>query len=145
MPAGTLARVRPHVVHGFRKGVEPARDASPGIDDLSPEGVSWTFEMRGAKVIEHRLRPEDAGVESHKLADLAGGDPDENAEAMRKLFAGADGAYRKSVQYAGALALLAASEDEIDTLPTKAQAIGAALSDGSAADVLARLVDYSHR
>ena len=48
------------------------------------------------------------------------------------------------MQYAGALALLAASEDELETLPAKAEQIGEALSSGAAKGVLARLVDYSH-
>ena len=139
-----LGGERAFVVHGFRAGIEPGAAAPPGIDDLSPEGISWVFEMRGEQIIERRLTPADAGLPEHPLADLAGGEPEENAQAMRELFDGAEGAYRTSVQYAGALALLAGSEDELDSLPAKAEQIGEALSSGAAKDVLARLVDYSH-
>jgi anthranilate phosphoribosyltransferase len=139
-----LGSKRAFVVHGFAEGVEPGLASAPGIDDLSPDGVSWAFEVRGDAIMEHHLRPGDAGVEVHRLSDLSGGDPLQNAEAMRELFAGAPGAYRESVRYAGALALLAASDDEIDSLPEKAKLIGEVLSNGRAAGVLARLVDYSH-
>ncbi len=140
---GALGSERVFVVHGFLRGVEPGAQAAPGLDDLSPDGISWVYEWREGQLAEHRLRPEDAGLRAHPLSEIAGGDPASNAEALRALLAGAPGAYRASVQYAGALALLAASDEEIEALPRFAVQIGEVLDNGAAADVLARLVDYS--
>lgn len=141
---GALGAERAFVVHGYLAGVEPTPTAKPGLDDLSPDGISVLMQWRAGRVTEHRIRPEDAGLEPSPLAEIAGGDPKSNAQALRELLAGAPGGYRQSVQYAGALALLVASDEDLDALPKFAARIGQALDDGSAAGVLARLVDYSH-
>jgi anthranilate phosphoribosyltransferase len=146
--AGGSERV--FVVHGFRSGTAAVADAEPGIDDLSTEGESLVVEWKqgtDSELRTHRLKPEDAGLERAPIEELSGGDPQENADALRRLLAGEQGAYRMAVQYAGALALLVARDDdfnELDRLPALARQIGAALSDGSAATVLGRLVEASH-
>lgn len=63
--------------------------------------------------------------------------------ALRRVLAGEVGPYRTSVQYSGALALLAAGDEDVAALPGLAGRIGAALDDGRASEVLARLVATS--
>lgn len=140
---GELGSERVFVVHGFRAGVAAAEDASPGIDDLSPEGESLVLEWSGGRVRRHVVRPEHAGLAATSLSGLAGEDPAGNAEALRRLLAGEKGPYRTSVQYSGALALLVAGDGEISQLPALAARIGAVLDDGSAGRVLAALVACS--
>jgi anthranilate phosphoribosyltransferase len=142
---GALGSERVFVVHGFSAGVRAAPSASPGIDDLSPEGESLVVEWRDGQVLEHVLRRADFGLEDRPLAELAGGDPSDNAEALTRVLAGEPGAYRDAVIHAGALGLLVASDEAISTLPTHAERIAAVLDDGSAAQTLATLIERSHR
>jgi anthranilate phosphoribosyltransferase len=138
---GRLGSERVFVVHGFSRGVSAGPDAPPGIDDLSPEGESWVVELQRGARVEHVLSPADADLEPVPLAELAGGDPADNARAMRALFAGEKGAYRTAVQLSGALTLLVAGDEPLAALPAHARRIGEVLDDGSAAAVLARLLE----
>jgi len=145
---GAMGSERVFVVHGFRAGVE-AETASPrGIDDLSPEGASLVVEWHNGERHEHRLTPADAGLESHPLSALAGGDPGDNAQAMRQLFdgdaAGDLAAYRSAVIFAGALGLAVAGDEPLTTLPTAARRIAAAIDEGRARETLQKLVELSH-
>jgi anthranilate phosphoribosyltransferase len=142
---GTLGSERVFVVHGFLAGV-PAEAGSPaGIDDLSPEGESLVIEWRDGELFEHVLRRNDFGLPEQPLRDLAGGDPVDNAEALRRVLAGEPGAYRNAVIHAGALALLVAGDQPISALPSQAERIAAVLDDGTAAQTLAELIQVSHR
>lgn len=138
-----LGSQRVLVVHGFRAGVPAAEDAPWGIDDLSPEGESLVAEAHGGTVTRWVLTPEQVGLERFGLEEIAGGDPAENAEALRAVLEGAPGRYRDAVVYSGAAALLAAGEDARATLPEKAARIAAALDDGSARATLDALIETS--
>jgi anthranilate phosphoribosyltransferase len=142
---GTLGSERVFVVHGFRAGVPAGPRSSPGIDDLSPEGESLVVEWRESELVEHVLRRADFGLPEQPLADLAGGDPQRNAAALRRVLAGERGAYRDAVIHAGALALLVAGDEPISTLPDQARRIAAVLDDGSAAALLDRLIQLTSR
>jgi len=78
------------------------------------------------------------------LAEIAGGDPAENAAALRELLGGAPGRYRDAVIYSGAAALLVAGDEPRAVLPQLAQRVAAALDDGSAAATLEALVRVSN-
>lgn len=144
---GALGSERVFVVHGLLAGSD-----RPGIDDLSPEGPTRVAEWHRGELRTHTLRPADAGLPEVPIAALAGEDPAGNARALRDLLTRdppQDGAapglsaYRTSVQYSGALALLVAGDDGLEALPEHARTIGAALADGRAAGVMARLVAAS--
>lgn len=144
---GALGSERVFVVHGFRQGDGPGPDGRPGIDDLSPEGPSRVaqWDRAAGRVTTHVLTPASAELPEVPLSGLAGGDPPQNAEALRRLLEGEDGPYRVAVQFSGALALLAARDDKtLADLPALAREIGAALDDGRAASTLAKLVATSH-
>jgi anthranilate phosphoribosyltransferase len=141
---GALGSRRVLVVHGFRAGVSAAADAPAGIDDLSPEGESLVVEHRAGVLRSLVLTPEDAGLARFGLAELAGGSPLDNAQALAALVDGEVGAYRAAVQYGGALALVAAGDGDLSALPQYAAAIGRALDDGAVRRVLDELVRVSH-
>ncbi|MFV8756209.1 anthranilate phosphoribosyltransferase [Nannocystaceae bacterium ST9] len=142
---GVLGSERVFVVHGFARGVPASPESPAGIDDLSSEGESLVVEVQAGELREHVLRPADAGIDEHALHELAGGDPQDNALALRRLLAGqGEPAYRDAVAYAGALALLVAGEEPIAALPRHAQRIFGVLADGSAARVLDGLIQRSH-
>lgn len=147
---GELGSERVFVVHGFCPGDRAAPNSRPGIDDLSPDGESLVAHMRrGAngqiKVETFTLRPADAGLPATPLAGIAGGTPQENADALRELLAGAPGPYRTAVQYSGALSLLVAGDQPLTELPKLAAKIGEVLDNGKAREVLASLAEGSRQ
>ncbi|HLT39870.1 MAG TPA: anthranilate phosphoribosyltransferase, partial [Enhygromyxa sp.] len=142
---GALGSERVFVVHGFLAGVSASPEAPAGIDDLSPEGESLVVEWHDGELFEHVLRRADLGLPEQPLRDLAGGDPADNADALRRVLSGEPGPYRDAVVHAGALGLLVAGDQPISALSSHAERIAAVLDDGSAAQTLARLIEVSHR
>lgn len=140
---GTLGGERVFVVHGFLAGVAASPLAPAGIDDLSPEGESLVVEWHDGELFEHVLRRADFGLSEQPLRDLAGGDPADNARALRRVLSGEPGAYRNAVIHAGALALLVAGEEPISTLSRHAERIAGVLDDGSATRTLTELIDFT--
>jgi len=80
-----------------------------GLDELSIDGPSLTAALNCGNV-PARLVPEDAGLPSHSLEELRGGDAAYNAAALRRLLSGEAGAYRDAVLLNAAAALVLAGE-----------------------------------
>jgi anthranilate phosphoribosyltransferase len=80
-----------------------------GLDELSPEGASRVVSI-GDVSLPSRITPADAGLPSHPLISLRGGDARENATALRKLLQGERGPYRDAVLLNAAAALVVAGE-----------------------------------
>ena len=59
---------------------------------------------------EFEVSPEDAGLPEHPFEAILGGDPAQNAAALRALLAGERGAYRDAVALNAAAALLIAGK-----------------------------------
>ncbi|MGZ4381721.1 MAG: anthranilate phosphoribosyltransferase [Gaiellaceae bacterium] len=96
--ADVLARLgarRAFVVHG-----------AAGIDELSPAGPNLVCEVVDGDVHEREIDPLDLGVPRCDPAELRGGSPEENAQVIREVFAGRDGAARDAIllNAAGAIA-----------------------------------------
>lgn len=139
-----LGSTRVMVAHGFREGVTASADAPWGIDDLSPEGETLVAHGHHGIVERWVLTPEQAGIERFGIEEIAGGDPAENALALRAVLEGAPGRYREAVIYSGAAGLLVAGEQGPEALPELAGRIATALDDGSAAATLDALVKASN-
>ena len=78
-----------------------------GLDELSIAGTSYIAAI-GLPGFMTALRPEDAGLPSHPLEALRGGDAAFNAAALRRLLDGEPGAYRDAVVLNSAAALIVA-------------------------------------
>jgi len=78
------------------------------------------------------------GLPRATLADLAGGAPAENAQALRDLLAGAAGPYRDIVLINAAAAFLVA--DKVETLREGVELAASVIDDGRAAQALERLI-----
>lgn len=78
-----------------------------GLDELSTEGASIAVSV-GDVSLPTRITPEDAGLPRHPLSAIRGGDPAENAFALRALLKGRPGAYRDAVVLNAAAALVVA-------------------------------------
>lgn len=100
-----------------------------GLDELSIEGTSYMAAI-GLPPLPAELRPEDAGLPSHPLEDLRGGDAAYNAEALRRLLIGEAGAYRDAVLLNSAAALVVAgqAEDWFEGVEEAAEAIDKGLA-----------------
>lgn len=61
----------------------------PGMDEISPLGITHVRELRGtASITEWTIDPGALGYDGLDAADLAGGDPAENAMIVRAVLAG---------------------------------------------------------
>jgi anthranilate phosphoribosyltransferase len=112
-----------------------------GIDELSPSGTSLVVEVRNGDIHEWELDPRSLGIEPSDPADLRGGDPAENATAIRRVLAGETGARRHAVALNAAGALVAAGV--VADLGEGLGAATSAIDSGEAGGTLERLVAFS--
>jgi anthranilate phosphoribosyltransferase len=126
-----LGAHRAYVVHG-----------AGGIDELSPVGPNLVAEVMDGEVFERRLDPEsELGIPRCSVEDLRGGSPVENAEAIREVFAGADGGRRDAIllNAAGAIAAGGHAADLREGLEVARRTIDS----GAAAERLELLIGFS--
>ncbi len=65
---------------------------SDGLDEVTTTGRSRIAEVRCGEVAVYEVAPERFGIERAELAELAGGEPEANAEAMVRVLGGEGGA-----------------------------------------------------
>jgi len=100
-----------------------------GLDELSIAGTSYMAAV-GLPGMSAEIRPEDAGLLSHPLEELRGGDAAFNADALRRMLLGEPGAYRDAVILNSAAALIVAgqAEDWLEGAEEAAEAIDKGLA-----------------
>jgi anthranilate phosphoribosyltransferase len=129
---GALGAERAWVVHG------------EGLDEMTTTGGTQVAEWRaGAGVRLFHVTPEAVGLPRAALADLAGGDPAANAEAIRRLLAGEPGPYRDVVLLNAAAALLVA--EKVETLHEGVELGAATIDEGRAQGALDALIETTRR
>ena len=89
------------------------------------------------------VRPEYLGLNTVLLAALKGGTPEDNADAIRELLAGARGPFRDIVLLNAAAALIVAGK--ADDLPSGMAQAAEAIDRGRAKEVLTRLIAETER
>ncbi len=113
-----------------------------GLDEITPTGTTWVSELKDGEVTSFEIQPEDAGIKRWTLDDLKGGEPAENAEALREVLKGAKNAFRDaSIMTAGAALVVA---DKAPDLKTGTAMAAAAIDDGRALKTLDKLVEVSN-
>jgi anthranilate phosphoribosyltransferase len=125
-----LGARRAFVVHG-----------AAGIDELSPVGPNLVAEVVDGDVRERELDPGELGVPRCAPEELAGGTPEENAAAIREVFAGRHGGARSAIllNAAGAIAAGGHAADLREGLELAREAVDS----GRAGERLEQLVAYS--
>src|SRR5437016_5488884 len=93
-----LGTLRAFVVHG-----------ADGLDEISNTGESRLSEVREGLVRSYTVQPEDFGLPRATIADLQGGDRQQNAQIIRDLLARQPGARRDIVLMNASAALVAGS------------------------------------
>ena len=83
--------------------------SNEGLDEMAPTGPISVWEFReDGKVTETEFDPTvELGLEKVTVADLKGGEPEVNAQAMRDLFAGKDVPFRTTALLNAASAIVA--------------------------------------
>jgi anthranilate phosphoribosyltransferase len=127
-----LGTHRAFVVHG-----------ADGLDEISNTGDSQLSEVREGAVRTFSVRPEDFGFSRASIADLRGGDREQNAQIIRELLAGAQGARRDIVLMNAAAALVAGGRAR--ELREGVEHAARSLDSGAARDRLERLIAFSQK
>ena len=127
-----LGSRRVWVVHG-----------SDGLDEMTTTGPTSVVAIEDGEIRRFEVVPEEAGLSRTSADGLKGGDPAQNAAALRAVLGGARIPYRDIavLNAAGALVIAGAARDLAEGAAMAAEA----LDDGRAAATLERLVAASNR
>ena len=125
-----LGATRAFVVHG-----------AGGIDELSPSGPNFVCEVVNGDIRARNIDPLEFGLPRCDPAELRGGSPEENAGAIRRVFAGEDGGRRSAIllNAAGAIAAGGHADDLREGLELAREAVDS----GAAAARLDALIAFT--
>jgi anthranilate phosphoribosyltransferase len=112
-----------------------------GLDELTTTGVSNVRALNKGAIVEFVVDPAAHGLAPATADDLRGGEPEANAEAVRRVLAGEPGAHRDVVLLNAGAALVVAGR--ASDLTAGILAAAAAIDDGRAERTLADLVRVS--
>jgi anthranilate phosphoribosyltransferase len=112
-----------------------------GIDELSPAGPNFVCEVVSGSVRARNIDPLELGVARCDPSELRGGSPEENAAAIRAVFAGENGGRRSAIllNAAGAIAAGGHAEDLREGLELARKAVDS----GAAATRLEELIAFT--
>jgi anthranilate phosphoribosyltransferase len=111
-----------------------------GADEVSICGATRVVQLADGAITEFEVSPETAGLPEHPFEAIKGGDPHENAQALKAMLAGEPGAYRDAVLLNAGAALLVA--DRAADLGEGVEMAAEAVDSGrakAAAETLARV------
>lgn len=85
-----------------------------GLDEISISSPTRVSELKNGEITTYELLPEDLGLRTYPLEAMIGGDPETNAEIVRRVLQGERGAHRDVVlANAGACVYVAGLADTI--------------------------------
>lgn len=115
--------------------------AAEGIDEISPVGPTYLWEVKGSDVAERVFHPEEAGLTPARPGDVRGGDAARNRAIAESVLAGEDGGARLAVllNTGAALYVAGVAADVREGAERAAEAIDS----GRARETLARFVTRS--
>jgi anthranilate phosphoribosyltransferase len=114
-----------------------------GFDEITITGSTHVAELANGSVRTFDISPSDAGLEVRSEEEIAGGDAQFNAHALRGLLEGRKSGFRDMVLMNAAAALIVA--DRSADLASGAAMAAAAIDNGAALAVLDRLVAVSNQ
>ena len=119
-----------------------------GLDELTTTGHSRIWEVTRGDIHEHDLDPRELGIARAEIDQLRGGEPEHNAEVLRRVLGGESGPVRDIVLLNAAAGVVAyelaqdaarAQRPILERLADAVERAGAAIDDGRAA---AKLDDW---
>jgi len=127
---GALGAERAWTVHG------------EGLDEMTVSGPTQVVEWRDGGVRLFTITPEAVGLARSPIEALRGGDPKQNAAALRALLDGQPGAYRDVVLLNSAAAFLVG--DLVETLRDGVERAAASIDEGRARAALDGLIEATN-
>ena len=109
----------------------------PGMDEISPSGVTYISELSDSGILEYEVTPEQLGLEPAALESLAGGEPEDNALVIQQVLEGKEGGTRTAVVLNAAAAI--AVDDQSTSLQEGVKLAESSIDSGAAFDALERL------
>ena len=113
-----------------------------GTDELSIVAPSKVVETKNGVFREFSISPSDAGLKSHPLTDIMGGDPAYNAERFKLLLDGQMDAYRDAVLLNASAALMIAGK--VDDLTSGVELARKSIDSGAAKAKLEKLITLTN-
>jgi anthranilate phosphoribosyltransferase len=111
---------------------------SDGLDELSISAPTDVVEVQAGELRRYTVTPEDFSLERAAPDQVPGGDPAQNADTARRIFAGERGAARALAVLNAGAAIYAGGG--ADTLEAGVRAAERAIDTGAASDTLERFV-----
>jgi anthranilate phosphoribosyltransferase len=133
--AGALARL------GARRALVVS--SADGLDEMSTSGTTRVVEVDGSRLRRYEVSPEDVGLARAAPDALAGGTPDVNAAATRRILAGEPGPERDVALLNAGAAIYVSGR--VDDLAAGVRAAAEALDSGAAAATLRALSELTGR
>jgi anthranilate phosphoribosyltransferase len=112
-----------------------------GLDEITTTTTTLIGEAKDDAVRVFEFDPAEAGIESARVEDLAGGDPAANAAITEEVLKGGKGPRRDIVVLNAAFALMAA--DQADSVSAGIDSASQSIDSGAALDILNRLREVS--
>jgi anthranilate phosphoribosyltransferase len=115
--------------------------SADGLDEFSASGATRVVELKDGTLESYEVTPEQLGLEPAPDGAVGAGTPAENAEVLRRVFAGELGPERAlAVLNAGAAIYVAGGAESIAAGVRRAEE---AVDSGAAREVLERFVDHT--
>ena len=127
-----LGLKRSLVVHG-----------SDGLDEITITGPTKIAELRDGKVRGYEITPEEFGLKRSSMAEISGGDVQDNARIIRNILSGEKSARRDVVLLNAAAAMVAAGR--VDSIAQGLPLVAESLDSGAAREKLEKLVEFTSR
>ncbi|WP_253737977.1 anthranilate phosphoribosyltransferase [Halohasta salina] len=102
-----------------------------GMDEIGLHDETTVAEVAGDSIEEFTLTPEDLGLDSAPIADVAGGTPEENAADLEAILTGEEQGAKRDLILANAGAAIYVA-GEADSLTDGVEAAAKAIDDGGA-------------
>ncbi len=115
--------------------------SNDGMDELAISSETVVNELKNGEIQTYEISPEDLDIERSDLSHIKGGSAEENAEIMRRVFAGESGPLADITVLNAGAAIYVGGQAE-----TLKEGVGVAkelLQSGKAREKLAELVDFT--
>lgn len=116
---------------------------SDGLDEITVTGPTHVAELKDGNLALYEIRPEEFGLQTYPLREIVGGNPETNANIIRRVLNGEKGATRDIVVLNSAASLYVAGK-----VPSLQEGVFMAqdlIDSGKAQSVLDRLIEFSNR
>ncbi len=112
-----------------------------GLDEISISGITYVAELNGEKIREYTIEPSQFGLATYPIEAVAGGNATENAQIIRNIFAGEQGAFRDIVVMNSAASYYL--DEKVPSLAEGVKLAQEIIDTGKAAEKLHHLITVS--